>query len=302
MVRTGGAMVRGRLRELASGNKAVASPTLNRLGAQVGRTVVASVVRRSRRAGRAATPRVDEALRHLEQEGWAQVPDLLAPDDLRRVQEAAARCAASDMAFDRIDNGGVQVEIRWRSDVPAELRADLDRFFAHPEVLELGGRAERLELAPGAGRCTLQHLRQVDARPDAEAEIHTDTFQPTHKLWLYLTDVAPEDGPLCYYPRSHRLRWRSLVGTYRESIGANEGSRRVPDRELARSRPGARTFPVRAGTLVIADTHGYHGRAQGSPPGARVALSIELRPHPFRRPAALAPDASGARVGAGAPG
>ena len=142
------------------------------------------------------------------------------------------------MAFDRIDNGGVQVEIRWRSDVPAELRADLDRFFAHPEVLELGGRAERLELAPGAGRCTLQHLRQVDARPDAEAEIHTDTFQPTHKLWLYLTDVAPEDGPLCYYPRSHRLRWRSLVGTYRESIGANEGSRRVPDRELARSRPG----------------------------------------------------------------
>lgn len=281
------------LRQAAGFDKAVDSAILNRFGVQVARTVAAQAAVQARRWPIGADPALAEAVGSVRRDGFAVVPDLLTDEEFARVEAAAARAIADGtVPSDVVDNGGVRVAVRWRNDVADEDRRDLDLFFGHPTVLALGAAAERVELQTGAGRCTLQDQQVLSTVPDLEAQIHSDTFQPTHKLWLYLTDVTSDDGPLAFYPGSHRLRWRTLAGAYRESVGANRGSRRIPEEELERSGLHRREFLCRRNTLVIANTHGYHGRVQGSPPGHRRTLHIELRLDPFRRPKTAAVDTS----------
>ena len=40
----------------------------------------------------------------------------------------------------------------------------------------------------------------VDGLSDPQTDLHTDTFHPTVKAWLFLTDVAPETMPFVYVP------------------------------------------------------------------------------------------------------
>lgn len=284
------------LRQVVGQAKAIDDPLLNRLGVQVARTVGAHGALGARRWPMPADPALVRAIEAVRNDGYAVIEDLLTDQELERVDVAVSRAIADESVPVRmVDNGGVEVAVRWRGDLPDDLRSDIDLFFGHPTVLALGSAAERLSLEPGSGRCTIQDQVVVGHAPDREAEIHADTFQPTHKLWLYLTDVSEADGPLVFYPGSHRLRVQSLAAVYRESVGTNAGSRRISERELARSGFERRALLCRRNSLVIANTHGYHGRAQGAPGGHRTSLSIELRSDPFRRPAALGVDASSAR-------
>lgn len=277
------------VRQIVGRSKAVDAPVLNRLGLQVGRTVAAAALARARR--RTVAPAVAATIADLDRQGYAVLTDLLAPDDLAEVT-ATARRVTDDPAVAHADNpqGGNSLRVTWRLDVAEADRRVLDRFFLHPTVLALASAAERLELEPGAGRCTVQELVQHDGPPDIEAAIHSDTFHPTHKIWLYLSDIDDEDGPLTYYPGSQRLSLASLRGTYQDSVGPNLGARRIGDRERASRGIEPERFCCRANTLVIANTFGYHGRAQGWSPGRRLSLHLEVRPDPFRRPARMRAD------------
>ena len=279
------------MRSALKRQKAIDDPLLNRLGLQVWRTIAAHVATRMRRTG-TRSGSADHA-RALRRDGYVAIPDFLVPEHFERVRAAAERALADQQVpRDVLAQGANTLEVIWRCDLPPDDRDALDRFFTDPEVLALGTRAERITLEPGAGRCVIQRLTQHEGEPDLEASIHSDTFHPTHKMWLYLTDVGESDGPLVYYPGSHRLSWASLRSIYRESVTTNHGSRRIPAPEIAARSLEPRAFTSSANTLVLADTFGYHGRIQGRPPGHRVALQIELRPEPFRRGKAMGEDTS----------
>lgn len=278
------------LRQAVRRDKTIQDPLLNRLGLQVGRTIAAHAIARVRRWDGPDDPVVAGWVDTLRRDGCVEIPDFLDPADLTLVADAARDCLARDVRRDEMDQGGNHLELIWRDDVPQARRADLDRFFLHPGVLALASAAERILVEPGAGRCHVQHLVQRKGEPDIQAAIHSDTFHPTHKVWLYLTDVSEDDGPLVYYPGSHRLGISTLRAIYRESNAENAGSRRLDEAEVARRGLAARSFTCPANTLVVADTCGYHGRVQGRPPGSRTALHMELRPPPFRRSRRLRAD------------
>ena len=44
----------------------------------------------------------------------------------------------------------------------------------------------------------------VSGPGDPQCVLHADTFHPTVKAWLFLTDVAEDEGPFTYVPGSHR--------------------------------------------------------------------------------------------------
>jgi len=129
----------------------------------------------------------------------------------------------------------------------------------------------------------------VPAPHDPQTELHSDTFYPSMKAWLYLTDVALEDGPFVYVPGSHRATPARLAWERAKSIGWREsdpltrrGSMRITASELeALGLPPARPYPVPANTLVIADTHGFHARATSARPSVRVAVFAQGRGSPF---------------------
>ncbi len=127
------------------------------------------------------------------------------------------------------------------------------------------------------------------APPDPQVALHSDTFFPTMKAWLYLDDVGEAQGPFQYVAGSHRATparqaWekaRSLA--WREADAMSQrGSLRVGLEELAGLGLGQ---PVRhavpANTLVVADTHGFHARSQGQPGTVRIALWAQAESTPF---------------------
>jgi hypothetical protein len=128
------------------------------------------------------------------------------------------------------------------------------------------------------------------APPDPQTKLHADTFHPTVKAWLFLTDVAPDEGPLTYVAGSHRrdaarLAWekkRSLEARDGSDFLSGRGSLRVDESELAAlGLPRPTVFAVPANTLIVCDTSGFHARGPAVRPSTRVEMWAYGRRNPF---------------------
>lgn len=148
-----------------------------------------------------------------------------------------------------------------------------------------------------AGRtgAPIHFIQTVIAEPqrgpaDPQTALHADTFHSTSKFWLFLHDVTLEDGPFMFAPGSHKLTPERLKWEYEQSLTAKEakrahhsfGSFRVGADEMERFgyRP-PQPVPVKANTLVIADTYGFHARTPSSKPTTRVEVHGHMRRNPF---------------------
>ena len=129
-----------------------------------------------------------------------------------------------------------------------------------------------------------------DGPPDPQTALHADTFHPTVKAWLFLTDVAADQGPFTYVPGSHRLSPERLAWERRMSLAAarspnpedRQGSFRIePDHLPALGLPEPQIFAVPANTLVVADTFGFHARGPSVGRSLRVEIWAYGRRSPF---------------------
>jgi hypothetical protein len=127
-------------------------------------------------------------------------------------------------------------------------------------------------------------------KADPQKNMHSDTFHPTMKAWLFLEDVTAEKGPFTYVRGSSRLTWKRLKWEYRRSINAaglhdgysEKGSMRADARDLEEmGLPAPQGITAKAGTLVIANTNGFHGRGQAAEDASRLELWAYSRHNPF---------------------
>ncbi len=130
----------------------------------------------------------------------------------------------------------------------------------------------------------------ADGVGDPQKTVHSDTFHPTMKAWLFVDDVTEENGPFMFVHGSQRLTWRRLKWEYRQSIAGKDlpdrystrGSLRATEDDLAEMRlPSAVALTVPANTLVIANTHGFHRRGTAAPGSSRMAMIAQSRTNPF---------------------
>ena len=130
--------------------------------------------------------------------------------------------------------------------------------------------------------------------PDPQTMLHADTFHPTVKAWLFLTDVAADAGPFTYVPGSHRPTPQRLAWEHRMSLAARDsdnaenrqGSFRIDRAELREMElPEPYVFAVPANTLVVADTFGFHARG----PSAGRSLRVEIWAYGRRSPLCRGP-------------
>ena len=141
--------------------------------------------------------------------------------------------------------------------------------------------------------------------PDPQTSMHIDTFHPTMKAWLFLEDVAEEDGPFTYVPGSQLRTPRREVWERRLSIRASDpltrkkgGAFRITKPEMAALRSAKpKRFAVAANTLVVADTYGFHARRPSTRPSMRLEIWAYSRGNPFTPWAGL--DLSPARLWSG---
>ena len=131
--------------------------------------------------------------------------------------------------------------------------------------------------------------KAAPGRQDPQTAWHVDSFHPTMKAWLFLQDVGEADGPFGYAPGSHLRTARREALEKRRSVEASDpssrrkgGAFRFTAAELKQLHAGApRRFPVKANTLVVADTSGVHARTPSAAPTARLEIWASTRRNPF---------------------
>jgi Phytanoyl-CoA dioxygenase (PhyH) len=271
----------------------------NRLGLHSARVHLADLCAGVRRG---LLPAVDHELEHrLRRDGLIAVEKLLpqplfeqARDEFRACLRAQAERVPvpapnsrgfgapipNAWGFDRYDGGSLNRFVRIGDETPL-LAAAFAADGAPARLLRrLCGTALTRE------RLLIYQLIHgpESKRPDLQRKPHCDTFHETFKLWYFFDDVTLQDGPLLYSPGSHRnsrqrLRWereRILHGRVTSSAF------RITHAQLqAFGCQVPQPVLVRANTLVLANTRGFHCRGMARAGTERSCVYANLRPHAF---------------------
>ena len=277
--------------QLATGAKAfsdnplIGSRRLNALGLHVARVRVAHrmAAMRRRRIARLIDP-ADAAA--FARDGFVCVRDFLPAADFAALHDQAMAHpgAAREMVQGDTITRRIALDPAALAAIPAA-RALL----AHPRwrgLVRYVGSADAEPLAYIQSILAQRHA----APPDPQTALHADTFHPTVKAWLFLTDVAEDEGPLTYVPGSHRPTKARLAWEHARSQRARDGLDRLSSRGSLRIEPGELaalglpppvSFAVPANTLVVADTNGFHSRGPSLRPSTRVEIWAYGRRNPF---------------------
>jgi len=266
-------------------NPVIGSEWLNRRGLHVRRCAIADRMARSRRARLEHLVEAEDRAA-FARDGFVVKRDFLPPDLYARAREEAFAHTAAvrhmrqgpavtrRVTLDPIDRGAL----------PACRAAVEDPRF-QGLVRYVGSHASR----------PLTYIQTIVVDPDKgsadpQTAIHRDTFHPICKAWLFLQDVGEDDGPFQFVPGSHRFDARRREWEYAQSLTASNaanclhsrGSFRARPEELERmGLPKPRRMAVPGNTLVVADTHAFHGRSPSAKRTVRVELYATLRRGPF---------------------
>ena len=266
-------------------NPLIGSRRLNQWGLHAKRVALADRMAAARR--RRMEKLVTRAQRDaFDRDGFVKVENFLSPEAFAALREQVMNFpgAAREMVQ------GDTITRRYALD-PATLKAlpaarALVRDKSWQGLIRYVGSFDTEPLVYIQSILTHRH----DAPPDPQIKLHADTFHPTVKAWLFLTDVAPDEGPLTYVAGSHRrdakrLAWekkRSLHVLEGEDFLSARGSLRIDESELAElGLPGPTAFAVPANTLVVCDTSGFHARGPAVRPSTRVEMWAYGRRNPF---------------------
>lgn len=266
-------------------NSLIGSRWLNRCGLHVVRVALAHGVMRWRRLWFAPWLAGEER-RRFARDGFIVVPDFLPAADFAALQVELRACAVAS-------SSELQGDTRTR-------RVLLDRAVqrampACREVLRSRRYRRLCRYVAGRARIPSQWLQRIDSgvapgERDPQRDLHSDTFHPTMKSWLFLDDVDERNGPFTYVPGSQRLTFRRLVWEYRQSLHAARlpliysarGSLRIAEDELhALGLPPPVAVKCRSNTLVVADTRGFHRRGDAEAGSTRSEIWSMSRTNPF---------------------
>jgi hypothetical protein len=224
---------------------------------------------RQRRSPLPVTEIVRDALRGLSTDGvtafsidglsggvalWQRILD----EERQSAHTDASRIAAARADFQSNSGGYKDYLIRQSPGRGTTIgyQAASVEFALHPEILALVNGY--LELYSVLRYLEFWHTLADEARSPAYSQLWHRDPEDVHlvKVFLYLNDVGHASGPFWFAKGTHRgrLRWLNPDGV------ASGRTNRATDEEVAAIVPRNRWFEGTgaAGTVIVADTKGYH--------------------------------------------
>ncbi len=266
-------------------NPILGHPALNAAGLHIARVQAAAAVSEWRRRRLAHLISAADAV-DFERDGFILKQDFLPADVFGALRQGILTLQAPARAM--IQGDAVTRRIPLDGYARARLPI-LSKLLDNPQWLGLIRYVGASALTP------VSYVQTIFSRvrtgvADPQLVLHSDTFHATVKAWLFLTDVPEEAGPFTYVSGSHRLTPQRRDWLHRKSITAaesadnetREGSFRIDEAELSElGLPPPRRFGVRANTLIVADTMGFHARGPSVRPSTRIEIWSYGRRNPF---------------------
>lgn len=227
----------------------------------------------------------DHLVESYEKDGFVRIENFLEEQHFQKLLHEI-----HDTDFDRVDmyQGATTTRRSMIDDADLETRPAIHAARENESMLNL---VRYIASHAGQPLVTLQTvLAKGSGDQDPQSDLHSDTFHATAKAWLFLNDVEEDDGPFCYVKGSHimtdeRLAWEKSISTSIDSVEnkySRRGSMRVSREELTElGYPQPTKMVVKANTLVVANTHGFHARCASMKNTTRIELYVSLRRNPF---------------------
>lgn len=265
-------------------NPILGSERLNRRGLHAARLKIAHAIAGSRR-GRLAKRVPAEWRERFDRDGYVEIRDFLPANVFARMQDALL-------------TGEFEAREQQQGDaITRRVAIGPELVLSVPELRKLFADCKwraLLTYVASTRSEPLYYLQTIVSGhaagpPDPQLELHADTFHPSLKAWLFLTDVTDDQGPLTYVPGSHRLTPERIAWEKARSIDirnrdrlSQRGSLRInPDELAGLDLPRPKRFAVPANTLVVVDTCGFHARGSSSGPTVRAEIWAYVRRTPF---------------------
>lgn len=266
-------------------NPLIGSAALNRAGLHAWRLRTAHALAARRRA-RLAHLISEQLRRKFDRDGFIVVPNVLPAEEFLRLRDAVLDTEFESRSHQQGDT------ITRRVAFGPELRRQFPPLAA---LVDSVGWQGLMAYVASTGSRPLYYIQTIfggfaEAPPDPQIELHSDTFHPSLKAWLFLTDVEEDGRPLIYVAGSHHLSPERIAWEKRKSVEVMQSGDRLSQRGSLRIQPdelGAlrlrqpTRFCVPANTLVIADTCGFHARSDSDRQTVRVELWAYSRRNPF---------------------
>ncbi len=266
-------------------NPIIGSRTLNRMGLHVSRVVLAKAVGGFRRLF--LIPFVPAAYRReYHHNGFIKIEDFLPEQAFRDLRKEVLEL---DGEMREMTQGNTLTQMALLDTERCKGLPHCKAFVENRMMQRLVGYVTSARARPLNFIHCVKNGYVESRAADPQKTLHSDTFQPTAKYWLFLDDVETGKGSFVYAPGSHRLSRKRLAWEYDMSrkaaaeLGGHSalGSFRVDEEDLAELGLEARELPVAANTLIIADTHGFHRRGDVDQPCSRLAIYGYSRVLPF---------------------
>lgn len=229
------------------------------------------------KTGHLESAEITNAVKCLREEGVWVCPKPLPKDWVSRVREALAQLPAEGKG--RNDDVQCPVSINpkaatyWHRQADLEENADLVGLIKDPSILEV--IRQYLGCEPVYDMCAAWWSYPAKADSASAQLFHFDLDRVRWlKVFVYLTDVGPDNGPHMFVRGSHRTVGARVRRDGRFSD--EETSEIFPDHEVA-MLTGA------AGTLFIEDTLGFH-KGQAVEKGQRCVFEFEYSMSHFGYP------------------
>ncbi|WP_262690586.1 phytanoyl-CoA dioxygenase family protein [Kordiimonas aestuarii] len=162
-------------------------------------------------------------------------------------------------------------------------------------LIHSGSFVDLLEYGAAKACMPLMYIQRIrnghlPGSVDPQKTMHSDTFHPTMKAWLFLEDVEQKHGPFTYVRGSHKLtkarfNWEyarsCAAGKLRDGYSEKGSFRASPDDLAEMNLPEPEGITAKAGTLVIANTNGFHGRGDAEDGEGRIEIWAYGRHNPF---------------------
>lgn len=266
-------------------NPLIGSSLANRLGLHIARVLLAQLSTWFRAL--LLSPLMEARYRKaFKQDGFVVIEDFLSSDSVAQIKEELGDY-----------NGEVRQMVQGDT-ATQRILMDTDASALLPQTSAVtAGKRLRHYLAYTGAKASHSilyvqriHNGAMRGKADPQKNMHSDTFHPTMKAWLFLEDVTEAKGPFTYVKGSAKLSWNRLKWEYGRSIGASrmrdkyseKGSLRAGPEDLAEmGLPAPTGITAKAGTLVIANTNGFHGRGQAEEGASRLELWAYSRHNPF---------------------
>jgi len=188
-----------------------------------------------------------------------------------------------DGGFDRYDGDTLNRFL----DISPAITPLTDEFLQNEELQGVCNQSTGTRFNKAKFQIYLTRQTEIERARDPQLHMHRDTFFSCLKLWYFTEDVTLEDGPFKYSPGSHRMTPSRLEWEHAQSVHAartnSGGSFRISESDLASlGFSAAKTYPVKANTLILADVRGFHARGPAQKAGAqRLSIYGNIRPWPF---------------------